>query len=308
MAAVSPAVLITGCSTGIGRATAEHLAKRGHTVYATARRLESIEELKAAGCRPLALDVTDEESMRAAVAAVERAEGAVGVLVNNAGYSQSGAVETRARGRAEAVRDERLRARAHDPARAPGMRRQRWGRIVNLSSMGGRLTFPGGGVYHATKHAVEAITDAMRFEVTGFGVDVSMIEPGLIKTHFAETAVGSVVARGRAVRRVQRGRVRDHRGRLRGTVREAGRRAGGSGQGDREGDHGATAAVALPRHALSARVHDPARPATGPGLGQAGREHVPAPARVAVEPPWSRATDAVTLGRPRRSGAGCAPW
>src|SRR6266542_4211365 len=87
-------VLITGCSTGIGRATAERLARNGLTVYATARRLDSIADLQEAGCKTLALDVTNEESMRAAVAAVEEADGAVGALVNNAGYSQSGAVET----------------------------------------------------------------------------------------------------------------------------------------------------------------------------------------------------------------------
>ena len=89
--AVSRAVLVTGCSSGIGRATAERLAAAGWTVYASARRLEAVEAL--AGCRPLQLDVTDDESMRAAVARIEREEGAVGVLVNNAGYSQSGAVE-----------------------------------------------------------------------------------------------------------------------------------------------------------------------------------------------------------------------
>src|SRR5881397_1998532 len=92
--AQSKAVLITGCSTGIGRATAEHLAGKGHTVYATARRPESIADLETKGCKTLALDVTDEASMVAAVRAVEEAEGAVGVLVNNAGYSQSGAVES----------------------------------------------------------------------------------------------------------------------------------------------------------------------------------------------------------------------
>src|SRR4051794_28381333 len=94
MSTTSRAVLITGCSTGIGRATAERLAGNGQTVYATARRPESIADLERAGCRTLALDVTDEASMQAAVAAVEEAEGAVGVLVNNAGYSQSGAVES----------------------------------------------------------------------------------------------------------------------------------------------------------------------------------------------------------------------
>src|SRR3954452_12691232 len=90
----SEAVLITGCSSGIGRATAEHLAQRGYTVYATARKIDAIRDLEARGCRLLALDVTDDESMTAAVEAVEREEGSVGVLVNNAGYSQSGAVET----------------------------------------------------------------------------------------------------------------------------------------------------------------------------------------------------------------------
>src|SRR5712691_4760573 len=91
---VSKAVLITGCSSGIGRATAEHLAGRGWTVYASARRPESIADLEQAGCRLLALDVTDEDSMDTAVRQVEEAEGAVGVLVNNAGYSQSGALES----------------------------------------------------------------------------------------------------------------------------------------------------------------------------------------------------------------------
>jgi NADP-dependent 3-hydroxy acid dehydrogenase YdfG len=189
----STAVLITGCSTGIGRATAEHLVQLGHTVYATARRTESIEDLRERGCRTLALDVTDEESMRAAVAAVEEAEGAVGALVNNAGYSQSGAVES--------VSLDSVRAQFETNVFGllrmcqlvlPGMRRRGSGRIVNVSSMGGRLTFPGGGVYHATKHAVEAVSDAMRFEVRGFGVHVSIIEPGLIKTRFAETAVEKI--------------------------------------------------------------------------------------------------------------------
>src|SRR5437763_142657 len=90
----SKAVLVTGCSTGIGRATAERLADQGWMVYATARRPESIDDLRAKGCKTLALDVTDEQSMQTAVDAVEEAEGAVGVLVNNAGYSQSGAVES----------------------------------------------------------------------------------------------------------------------------------------------------------------------------------------------------------------------
>src|SRR3954452_4405351 len=180
MAEPSKAVLITGCSTGIGRATAERLAKKGLTVYATARKLDSIADLAEAGCRTLALDVTDEESMRAAVAAVEEAEGAVGALVNNAGYSQSGAVET--------IPMDELRRQFETNVFGlvrmcqlvlPGMRKRGSGRIVNISSMGGRLVSPGGGAYHGTKFAVEAISDALRFEVKGFGVHVSIVEPGL---------------------------------------------------------------------------------------------------------------------------------
>jgi len=189
----SKAVLITGCSTGIGRRTAEHLAGRGWTVYATARRLESIADLEGKGCNTLALDVTDESSMAAAVRAVEEAEGAVGVLINNAGYSQSGAVE-------EVPMDQvrrQFETNVFGLLRMcqlvlPGMRRQGYGKIVNISSMGGRVVFPGGGIYHGTKFSVEAISDAMRWEVRNFGVDVILIEPGLIKTEFGDTAAHSV--------------------------------------------------------------------------------------------------------------------
>ncbi|HSV07746.1 MAG TPA: SDR family NAD(P)-dependent oxidoreductase, partial [Candidatus Binatus sp.] len=148
--AVSKAVLVTGCSTGIGRATAERLAANGWRVYATARKVESIRDLGGRGCQLLALDVCDEGSIRAAVTAIERAEGAVGVLINNAGYGQEGPVEE--------VPMEEIRRQFETnffgltrltQLVLPGMRRQRWGKIVNLSSMGGKLTFPGGGFYHA---------------------------------------------------------------------------------------------------------------------------------------------------------------
>ena len=189
----SKAVLITGCSSGIGRATAELLAREGWTVYATARKPETLAGLETQGCKALALDVTDEASMAAAVEAVEQAEGAVGVLVNNAGYSQSGAVES--------VPIDQVRRQFVTNVFGlirmcrlvlPGMRGQHWGRIVNLSSMGGRLTFPGGGMYHATKYSVEAISDALRFEVRGFGVEVIIVEPGLIVTNFGDTAAASL--------------------------------------------------------------------------------------------------------------------
>lgn len=190
----SRTVLITGCSSGIGRATASLLAREGWTVYATARRSETLADLEAEGCRPLALDVTDEESMAAAVRSVEEAEGgSVGALVNNAGYSQSGALEE------IGLDDVRRQFETNvfgllrmSQLALPGMRAKGEGRIVNVGSMGGKLTFPGGGVYHATKHAVEALSDAMRFEVEGFGVGVVLIEPGLIKTSFADTAVSTV--------------------------------------------------------------------------------------------------------------------
>jgi NADP-dependent 3-hydroxy acid dehydrogenase YdfG len=183
------AILITGCSSGIGRATAEHLADKGHTVYASARRLESIAELQQRGCRTLALDVLDEDSMAAAIAAVESEHGSVGALVNNAGYAVSGAIEI--------VSVEQLRAEFETNVFGyvrmaqlvlPGMRRARRGRIVNVSSVAGRVTMPGAGAYAASKYAVEAISDALRFEVRGFGVQVIVIEPGPIRTEFTGTA------------------------------------------------------------------------------------------------------------------------
>jgi NAD(P)-dependent dehydrogenase (short-subunit alcohol dehydrogenase family) len=185
-------VLITGCSTGIGRATAEKLAEDGWNVHATARRPESIEDLEKKGCEINALDVTDERSMESAVAEVEK-DGPIGALINNAGYSQSGAIETIPM---ESVRRQ-FETNVFGLMRMcqlclPSMREAGSGRIVNLSSMGGKLTFPGGGVYHATKHAVEALSDALRFEVKGFGIDVVIIEPGLIVTEFGETAAGSL--------------------------------------------------------------------------------------------------------------------
>jgi len=190
---VSKAVLITGCSTGIGRATAERLAGAGWNVYATARKESAIEDLKASGCKTLSLDVTDEKSMQKAVETVSEAEGAVGALVNNAGYSQSGAIETVPMDSVHRQFETNVFGLMRMCQLVlPGMRAQGWGRIVNLSSIGGKVVFPGGGVYHMTKHAVEALSDALRFEVKGFGVDVVIIEPGLIKTEFGSTAAGSL--------------------------------------------------------------------------------------------------------------------
>jgi NAD(P)-dependent dehydrogenase (short-subunit alcohol dehydrogenase family) len=188
-------VLITGCSTGIGRATAERFVKAGWITYATARKVETLQELEAMGCRTLALDVLDEASMVAAVKQVEADEGVVSVLVNNAGFSLTGPIE-------ELPMDEvrrQFETNVFGLVRMsqlvmPAMRAQGWGRIINISSMGGKLTFPGMGFYHGTKYAVEAISDAMRFEVRPFGVRVVLIEPGLIKTAFGDTANSHIPA------------------------------------------------------------------------------------------------------------------
>lgn len=181
-------VLITGCSSGIGQATALRLARAGFITYASARNPASLAPLKQAGCRTLALDVLDEASMQAAVAQLEREHGALYALVNNAGYSQSGALETLPM---EKVRQQ-FETNVFGLLRLsqlvlPGMRRAGGGRIVNVSSMGGTLSFPGGGAYHASKYAVEALSDVLRFEVAPSGVDVVVIQPGTIRTGFAET-------------------------------------------------------------------------------------------------------------------------
>lgn len=196
MANAQSVVLVTGCSSGIGQATAVRLARAGMTVYATARRVADLAPCTAAGCVPLALDVTDEASMSAAVAQIEAANGAIDILINNAGFSQSGAVE--------AVSIERVRAQFETNVVGllrltqlvvPAMRQRARGRIINLSSMGGTLVFPGGGVYHASKYAIEALSDALRFELRGFGIDVVAIQPGLIRSQFSEAAVSGMRVR-----------------------------------------------------------------------------------------------------------------
>ncbi|GAB4008277.1 SDR family NAD(P)-dependent oxidoreductase [Nocardioides ultimimeridianus] len=185
-------VLITGCSSGIGAATASLLAESGWEVWASARRPETLADLEAAGCRTVALDVTDEDSMTAAVQTVLDGSGRIDALVNNAGYSQSGALES------VDVADVRRQFETNvfgllrlTQLVLPTMRKQRSGRIVNIGSMGGKMTFPGGGAYHASKYAIEAISDALRFEVGGFGIQVVLVEPGLITTEFdAKVAAG----------------------------------------------------------------------------------------------------------------------
>jgi len=185
-------VLVTGCSTGIGRAVVEDLLRQGHTVWATARRPETLVDLADRGAHVTALDVTDEASMSAAVAEVEAAHGAVGTLVNNAGYGEYGAVEEVELDKVRAMFETNVFGLARMCQLVlPGMRRAGRGRILNISSMGGRMTFPLGGYYHATKYAVEALSDALRMEVKPFGVQVVVIEPGVTRSAFEETISGS---------------------------------------------------------------------------------------------------------------------
>jgi short-subunit dehydrogenase len=186
-------VLITGGSSGIGRAAAISLHAAGLTVYATARQVDSLAGLARQGIHTLALDVTDEASMIEAVAAVEEAAGPVGVLVNNAGYGLYGPVE-------QLPMDEIRRQFETNffglvrltQLVLPGMRRRGRGRILNVSSMGGRITLPGGAFYHASKYAVEALSDALRMEVAQFGIDVVLIEPGPVKTPWNDVAAASL--------------------------------------------------------------------------------------------------------------------
>ena len=186
-------VLVTGCSSGIGRATAERLVARGATVYASVRRADALDDVAALGCRPVLLDVTDEASAAAAVAAIEAEHGAIDVLVNNAGYGQQGALEETSIDKYRAQFETNVFGVIRLCQLAlPAMRAQRRGRIVLVSSMGGRLTFPGGSAYHASKYALEAIGDVLRFEVAGFGVRVSIVEPGLVATAYGRAALADL--------------------------------------------------------------------------------------------------------------------
>jgi short-subunit dehydrogenase len=194
-------ILVTGATAGIGRATALHLARQGHRVFAAGRRERELEALQAEAkgtkLTTLRLDVTLAESIAAARAEVDRkTEGyGVDVLVNNAGYGLVGPLEE--------ITDADLRRQyetnvfglmAMTRAFLPAMRLRGEGRIINVSSIGGRITFPFMGAYNSTKYAVESLSDALRNELAPFGIHVSLIEPGVIKTEFADRAMESVAA------------------------------------------------------------------------------------------------------------------
>ncbi|MEV4600593.1 oxidoreductase [Amycolatopsis sp. NPDC049253] len=182
--------LVTGASSGIGESTARELLARGYTVYGAARRVARMADLAARGVRTIALDVTDEESAEKAVAAIVAESGRIDLLVNNAGYGSYGAVEDVPLSEARY----QFEVNVFGAARLiqlvlPVMRAQRSGRIVNISSMGGKIHTPLGAWYHGTKFALEGFSDALRMEVRPFGIDVVVIEPGGIATEWGNIAV-----------------------------------------------------------------------------------------------------------------------
>ncbi len=180
-------VLITGCSGGIGRATAQQFNEAGWTVYATARNPSDIETLGEAGCKLATLDVTDQADIDRVVDRVIEEEGAIGCLVNNAGYGQFGTIEDVPTEVVESQFDVNVFG-PHRLMRAvlPHMRRENAGTVVNVSSVVGRVALPGAGAYSASKFALEAMSDAARNEVEAFGIDITLIEPGPVQTGFAE--------------------------------------------------------------------------------------------------------------------------
>ncbi len=193
-------ILVTGCSSGIGRATAIAAASRGHRVFATARHHSDIADLERPDrVETLALDVTDGASIRAAVEAALSRAGRLDALVNNAGYGQYGAAEEVSLDEWRAQFEVNLfGAIAAIQAVLPAMRRQRSGTIVNVSSVSGRVAVPFAAPYSASKHALEAVSDALRVELSAFGIRVVLVEPGPIETRFTDRAramVGPLIAR-----------------------------------------------------------------------------------------------------------------
>ncbi|MEP6851534.1 MAG: oxidoreductase [bacterium] len=193
--ATNKVALVTGASSGIGAHTAQLLRERGFVVYAAARRVPAMSDLAEHGVRTLGMDVTDDASMSSGVETILADEGRIDVLVNNAGYGSYGAVEQVPM--AEARRQ--FEVNVFGLARLsqlviPSMRERRSGRIVNVSSIGGRIYEPLGAWYHATKFAVEGLSDSLRVELRPFGVRVVIIEPGPILSEWNAIARDSMTA------------------------------------------------------------------------------------------------------------------
>lgn len=179
--------LITGASSGIGEATALLLKEKGYTVYGAARRLEKMKALESQGINIISLDVTDEDSAAKCVKTILEKEGSIDVLVNNAGYGSYGAIEDVPVNEGRRQFEVNIFGLAHlTQLVLPKMRENKYGKIVNISSIGGKIYTPFGGWYHATKHALEGLTDCLRLETKEFGIDPIIIEPGGIKTEWGE--------------------------------------------------------------------------------------------------------------------------
>lgn len=190
----SRVAIVTGASSGIGEAVARALLAEGFTVYAVARRVERMAPLAADGVRTVRADVTDDASLTALVDQVMAEAGRIDVLVNNAGYGSYGAVEDVPLAEARRQFDVNIFGLARlTQLVLPHLRAQGSGRIINVSSMGGRIYEPLGGWYHATKFALEGLSDSMRMELAPLGIDVVVIQPGAIKTEWAGIAADSLV-------------------------------------------------------------------------------------------------------------------
>lgn len=187
-------ILITGASSGIGKDAAIRLAELGHTVYTAARRIEKMKDLREIGCHPLKVDITNEDEVDSAFQTIQENHGGIDILVNNAGYGLYGAMEDIPIEDARYQFDVNLFGLAHlTQLVLPHMREQGFGRIINMSSMGGKVYTPLGSWYHATKHALEGWTDCLRLEVEPFGIHVSLIEPGAIDTEFGDVMTDPIL-------------------------------------------------------------------------------------------------------------------
>ncbi len=189
-------VLITGASSGIGKEAAKVLLRQGHVVYAAARRIELMQDLQALGAHTLKMDVTDEAQMKAGIAQITAAHGGVDVLVNNAGFAIYGAMEDTTMADARYQFDVNFFGLARMTQLVlPYMRSQQRGKIINISSMGGKMYTPLGSWYHATKYALEGWSDCLRLELAPLGIQVVVVEPGIIATEFGDVASGPLLQR-----------------------------------------------------------------------------------------------------------------
>jgi NAD(P)-dependent dehydrogenase (short-subunit alcohol dehydrogenase family) len=189
-------VLVTGGSSGMGKETAKKLLDEGHTVYAAARRLEKMQDLAELGVTVLAMDITKDEEIVAVVDRIAAEQGGIDVLVNNAGFGMYGAMEDTETADARYQFEVNLFGAARLTQLAlPYMRERGAGKIVNVSSMGGKIYTPLGSWYHASKHALEAWSDCLRIELAPFGIDVIIIEPGAIETEFGAVMAGPMLER-----------------------------------------------------------------------------------------------------------------